>query len=104
MTLHRCTQPGFPKNFTVIDIKSLEVSIEVADEYQITGCGYRAGVQRGALLMTPHFFHGVYMVGADLAEIAVGAGHLEELAAGRQASATLHQGDFPSRILQTSLT
>ena len=83
MSLHRSAEPGFPQDVASIHIESFEASIQVANKHQAAAGRDGAGVQRGSLLMTPDFFHGVRMVGTDLTQIAIGTGHLKEFATGR---------------------
>ena len=103
MALYGSSQSRLPENVARIDIKSLETAVEIPDEDQASGSRNRAGMQRGALLMAPDFFHGVCMIRTHLTEVAVGSRHFKELAACCQTASPLYQRDFACSVFKAGL-
>ena len=63
-------------------VEGAEVAIEIADERDAAGGRQHRRQERRALLVAPDLVHRPHVVGRELADLAVGARHLEEAAIG----------------------
>ena len=86
-SLHRRAEPRLPQHLAGLHVERAERAIEIADERRRRrrSTAPRSGTARAARVLHTSFIV-VDVEGRELADVAVGAGHLEEAAAGAGAA------------------
>src|SRR5207244_1386104 len=97
-------EPRLPQRVAGPDVERPERAIEIADEADTARRGDHAGEVRRSLLAAPDLFHRLHIVGGELADVAVGAGHLEEAAVRARAAGTVREFQLAAVHLHARLT
>ena len=82
--LHGCAQARFPQHLARLHVENVHAAIDVPDQHPPARGGQRRREERRVLLVLPHLVHRLHVVRRQLADVAVGAGHRQELAVARR--------------------
>ena len=82
-----------PQNIAGGNVEGAEATVDVADKNDATACGHSRGQERRPLLTTPQLFESTDVVGGELSNIVVRAGHVTEAGNASLPSAPLDQID-----------
>src|SRR5437867_4023591 len=77
-TLHRGAEARLPEHLASSHVMRTKVAIEISDEGQAARRGQHPRQIGGALLVAPDLLQSLDVVGGQLADVAVAAGHFEE--------------------------
>src|SRR4029077_7577864 len=69
-----------PQGFAGSNIERAKCPIEIANKADAAGRRQHTGEEGRSMLLAPYLFHVVRIVGDELSNVAVAAGHLEEAA------------------------
>src|SRR5688572_25485184 len=101
--LHGGAEPRLPEGLPGAHVVGTEIAIEVAGKREPATRREHRRQERRALLDVPHLAHRVHVEGGQLADVSVGARHLEELAIASRATRPLGEFHFPPRDLHARL-
>ena len=90
-------EPRLPQHLAGRDVDGLELAVEIADERDAAARREHGRQERRALLERPQLLHRARVVRRELADVAVGARHLEEAPVGARAAAARDELDLLAR-------
>src|SRR6185369_1318012 len=93
-----------PECFAGLHVERAEGAVEIADEADAAVSRDHTREKRRPLLATPDLSHRLHVVGGEFADVAVGAGHLEETAVGAGAARSIRELELAAVHLHARLT